>query len=157
MDERRVRPVAVIEDDAVARTALGRLLDVGGFEPALFESAETFIPCFAGSPWLCLIVDVQLAGMSGIDLQQRIRSEGSEVPIVLITANRADVLRERAEQAGCAAFLHKPFSGTTILGLLGSIAGQPRACSLIQSTASQRPVDPGFRPVYPSASGGKQP
>ena len=122
MGERRMRPVAVIEDDAVARTALGRLLHAGGFEPALFERAETFIPCFASSPWLCLIIDVQLAGMSGIDLQRRLRAEGSVVPIVLITANRADVLRERAEQAGCTAYLYKPFSGTTILGLLGSIA-----------------------------------
>jgi len=112
----------VIEDDDVARSALGRLLQVGGFETALFDSAETFIAAAASSRWLCLIVDVQLAGMSGIDLQQRLRSEGSEVPVIVITANRAGILRERAERAGCVAFLCKPFSGTAILALLGALA-----------------------------------
>jgi len=122
--EPRTRLVAVIEDDAVARTALGRLLRIGGFEVALFDSAETFIAAAARSPWLCLIVDVQLTGMSGIDLQHRLRSEGSDVPIIVLTGNRAAVVRERAERAGCLAFLSKPFSGTAILGMLGSIAEQ---------------------------------
>jgi FixJ family two-component response regulator len=127
VEEQRLSPVAVIEDDEVARNALGRLLHIGGFAPALFESAEAFIPSFETSSWLCVIADVQLAGMSGIDLQKRLRSEGSEVPIIIITASRSAVLRERAEQAGCAAFLCKPFSGTTILALLGSIDHQPGA------------------------------
>jgi FixJ family two-component response regulator len=125
--EARSRPVAVIDDDDVARSALGRLLQIGGFETALFDSAETFIAAAASSPWLCLIVDVQLAGMSGIDLQQRLRSQGCQVPIIVITANRASVVRERAERAGCVAFLCKPFSGTAILALLGSIGRQPHA------------------------------
>jgi FixJ family two-component response regulator len=127
VDRRCQRPVAVIEDDDVARGALARLLQAGGFEAASFGSAEAFIPSFATAPWLCLIVDVQLTGMSGIDLQQRLRSQGSEVPIIIITASRADVVRERAERAGCAAFLCKPFSGTAILSLLGSIAHQSGA------------------------------
>lgn len=122
VNEHCVGRVGVIEDDDVARCALGRLLQVGGFEPALFDSAETFIASRPDRAWLCLIVDVQLAGMSGIDLQRRLRSEGSEVPIIVVTANRTDVIRERAEQAGCAALLWKPFSGTIILELLASIA-----------------------------------
>jgi FixJ family two-component response regulator len=125
VDETRLRRVAVIEDDDVARSALARLLHVGGFETALFDSAETFIASSGASPWLCLIVDVQLTGMSGLDLQVRLRAEGSDVPVIVITANPADVVRERAERAGCAAFLCKPFSGTAILHLLASIADQP--------------------------------
>jgi FixJ family two-component response regulator len=113
--------VAVIEDDAVSRSALGRLLQAGGFEPALFSSAETFIASRANRAWLCLIVDVHLTGMSGIDLQQRLRSEGCEVPIIVTTGDRADMIRERAHQAGCVAFLLKPFSGDTILPLLRSL------------------------------------
>jgi FixJ family two-component response regulator len=126
-DERSLGVVAVIEDDAVARSALGRLLQVGGFESALFDSAETFIAARPDRAWLCFIIDVQLTGMSGIDLQRRLRSEGSEVPIIVTTGNRAEVIRERAQQAGCAAFLWKPFSGNTILSLLESIARQSRA------------------------------
>jgi FixJ family two-component response regulator len=113
--------VAVIEDDAIFRAALGRLLRVGGFEPALFDSAETFIASQPTREWLCLIVDVHLTGMSGIDLQRTLRSEGSEVPIIITTGDRADAIRERAEQAGCAAFLLKPFSADTLLPFLRSI------------------------------------
>ena len=116
--------VAVIEDDDGARTALGRLLDAAGVEHALFESAETFLAS-KRDRWLCLIVDVQLPGMSGIALQETLRSGGAEAPVIIITANATEAIRERAEQAGCAAFLAKPFTGDTILALIGSLANQP--------------------------------
>jgi len=125
LDEpRRAGPVAVIEDDEISRHAIGRLLQAGGFEPALFDSAETFLSTPPSRDWLCLIVDVQLPGMSGIDLQRTVRSENSEVPIIITTGNRADAIRERAQQAGCEAFLLKPFSSETILSLLASFAHQ---------------------------------
>src|SRR5262245_37435637 len=124
VDERTPALVAIIEDDAVARQALARVLEVGGFEPALFDSAETFIASPADRAWLCLIVDVHLTGMSGLDLQRRLRSEGSQVPIIVTTGHRAEVIRERAERAGCAAFLWKPFSADIVLELLTSIARQ---------------------------------
>ena len=124
MDERRPAPVVVIEDDQIARAALGRVLQVGGFEPALFDSAEAFISSRPTGALLCLIVDVHLTGMSGIDLQRKLHSEGSDVPIIITTGDRADGIRERAQEAGCAAFLWKPFSAETILALLASIARQ---------------------------------
>ena len=124
LDERRSAPVAVIEDDEISRGALARLLQAGGYESALFDSAETFIESPLSRAWLCLIVDVHLTGMSGIDLQQKLRSEGFDVPIIITTGNREDAIRERAQQAGCAAFLWKPYSAETILPLLASIARQ---------------------------------
>ena len=124
VDERSPVLVAVIEDDQIARAALGRVLQVAGFEPALFDSAEAFISSQPNAALLCLIVDVQLTGMSGIDLQRKLHSEGSDVPIIVTTGNRADVIRERAHEAGCAAFLWKPFSAETLLSLLTSIARQ---------------------------------
>jgi FixJ family two-component response regulator len=69
-----------------------------------------------------VIADVHLTGMSGIDLQERLCREGCEVPIVITTGDRAEVIRERAQRAGCAAFLWKPFSAETVLALLRSIA-----------------------------------
>jgi FixJ family two-component response regulator len=120
------RVVAVIEDDELARAALGRVLQAGGFEPALFHSAEAFISSPPTTRWLCLIVDVHLTGMSGLDLQMRLRSEGSEVPVIVTTGKRADEIREHAEQAGCLAFLWKPFSADTLLTLLASISHHPR-------------------------------
>jgi FixJ family two-component response regulator len=119
--------VAVIEDDDTARIALGRLLDAAGFELALFADAESFLAARQNRAWTCLIVDVQLPGMSGIDLQRTLRSEGSEAPVIIITARETDAIRERAERAGCAAFLSKPFEGDTILALLGSLASRPHA------------------------------
>jgi FixJ family two-component response regulator len=113
--------VAVIEDDAISRSALGRLLLASGFEPALFNCAESFIASQPTREWLCLIVDVHLTGMSGIDLQRRLRSEGCEVPIIITTGDRADTIRECAQQAGCTAFLLKPFSADTLLPFLRSI------------------------------------
>ena len=126
MDEYGRGLVAVIEDDDIARTALGRLLDAAGFEYALFESAEAFLASKRNRGWICLIVDVQLTGMSGIDLQNTLRSEGSRAPVIIITANETNAVRVRAEQAGCAAFLTKPFQGDTILALVGSLASQSR-------------------------------
>jgi FixJ family two-component response regulator len=125
-EETSLAVVAVIEDDDVERRALGRVLSLGGFEPVLFESAEAFL---ASPPRLahCLIIDVHLTGMSGIDLQQRLSSAASTVPIIVTTGNRSDVVRERAERAGCAAFLRKPVNATTILGLLESLPRQPHA------------------------------
>jgi FixJ family two-component response regulator len=76
LDERSPALVAVIDDDQIARAALGRVLQVGGFAPALFDCAEAFISSRPHAALLCLIVDVQLAGMSGLDLQIRLRSEG---------------------------------------------------------------------------------
>jgi len=113
--------VAVIEDDAISRFALGRLLQASGFEPALFNCAETFIASQPNREWLCLIVDVHLTGISGIDLQRRLRSEGWEVPIIITTGDRADTIREGAQQAGCTAFLLKPVSADTLLPFLQSI------------------------------------
>ena len=116
--------VAVVEDDDIARIALGRLLDAAGFDHALFESAETFLASKQDREWICLIVDVQLTGMSGIDLQWTLRSEGSQAPVIMITAKATDAIRERAERGGCAAFLTKPFRGEAILALLASFSPQ---------------------------------
>ena len=118
--------VAVVEDDADARSALGRLLDAAEIEHALFESAEAFLASKPDREWSSLIVDVQLSGISGIDLQRRLRSEGSNAPVIVITAHGSDAIRERAEQAGCAAFLTKPFNGDSILALLALLLGRPR-------------------------------
>jgi FixJ family two-component response regulator len=107
----------------MGRVALGRVLRLGGYEPALFDSAEAFMASPTAAPF-CLIVDVQLGGMSGLDLQMKLHSEGSETPVIMITSNRAHVIRTRAEQAGCTAFLWKPVSSEVILSLLGSIGPQ---------------------------------
>lgn len=122
LDKRPPGLVAVIEDDEMSRYALARVLEASGFECELFDSAERFLSSPPARPLLCLIVDVQLAGMSGIELQWQLGCQGSSVPIILVTGNRAEKIRERALAAGCAAFLWKPFSADAILAALTAIA-----------------------------------
>jgi len=113
--------VAVVEDDGPSRAAIGRLLRAGGFEPALFPSAEAFIDAPPACVPFCVILDVHLGGISGIDLQRRLRTAGSVVPIIVTTAFRDEAIRDRAEQTGCTAFLWKPFSGSALLTVLAGI------------------------------------
>lgn len=127
VDDETPALIAVVEDDAPYRVAIGRLLRAGGFEPALFHSAEAFIDTPPARTPLCLILDVNLGGMSGIDLQRLLRKRGSAVPIIVTTGRREDAIRDRAEAAGCTAFLWKPFPATTLLALIDSIVGQPHA------------------------------
>ena len=112
--------VAVVEDDAAARKALGRMLQAGGFEPVLFESAEAYID--ASPAALCIVLDVQLPGMSGIELQRRLRAAGTAPPIIMTTASREAALRERAEQNGCTRFFLKPVDGPALIAAIASLA-----------------------------------
>ena len=114
--------VAVVEDDPPSRTALGRLLWAAGFEPVLFESAEAYLEAAAAPT--CVIVDVHLPGMSGIELQQRLRAAVPALPIIVTTSFREEVIRERAQQNGCAAFFWKPVDGNTLTATIESLAEQ---------------------------------
>jgi len=122
VDEETPALVAVVEDDAPSRLAIGRVLRAGGFEPALFDSAEEFIKAPPARTPLCLILDVNLGGMSGIDLQRQLRQRGSAVPIIVTTGRREEAIRDRAEATGCIAFLWKPFAAATLLAVIDTIS-----------------------------------
>jgi FixJ family two-component response regulator len=117
--------VVVIEDEKPSRDALGRLLRAGGFEPALFDGAEAFLAARRRDDPLCLIVDVHLGGMSGLDLQQHLRSGGCPVPVIIITGTREPSISKRARQGGCAALLWKPFTAAALLGAIASLSPDP--------------------------------
>src|SRR5262245_34621111 len=110
--------VVLIEDDASQRKALGRLLRAGGFTPAGYASAEEFLASPPSETPICLLLDIHLEGMSGLDLQEQLQAEGSTIPIILITASDDRRIRNRAEHSGCVAFLTKPFEGRLLLETL---------------------------------------
>jgi FixJ family two-component response regulator len=112
--------VAGVEDDAPLRKALGRLLRAGGFEPALFESAEAYIDT-SPDP-LCVVLDVRLPGMSGLELQQRLRAAPTAPPIIVTTASHEAVIRERAQQNGCAGFFWKPVDANILISTISALA-----------------------------------
>jgi FixJ family two-component response regulator len=114
--------VAVVEDDAAARTALGRLLRAAGFEAVLFASAEAYVEASAAPT--CIIIDVHLPGMSGIELQQRLRAAGPAPPMIVTTSSHEALIKERAQQHGCAAFFWKPVDGDILTATIASLANR---------------------------------
>ena len=112
--------VAVVEDDDGLRRALGRLLRAGGFDPALFQSAEDYLA--ASLTPLCIVLDVGLPGISGLELQERLRAAGNAPPIIIITALDDAGIQARAEKNGCAAFFLKPVDGNRLMATIESFA-----------------------------------
>lgn len=107
--------IAVVEDDEMVRTALERLLRTAGCAVAGFASAEAFLSSRPPRGVRCLIADIRMPGMSGLDLQSRLNEEGDPVPIIFITAHGDEETRIRAMKAGAVAFLAKPFERTVLL------------------------------------------
>jgi FixJ family two-component response regulator len=114
--------VAVVEDDRSSRTSLGRVLRAGGFDVALYTSAEEYLSSPPELSPICLLLDIQLGGLSGLDLQRRLRAGGSRVPFIAITAFDDEPTRVEAEALGCVAYLRKPCEGHTIVELIRSLA-----------------------------------
>jgi FixJ family two-component response regulator len=107
---RRQKIVAIVEDDPSMLRAAGDLLDAHGFATVAFSSAEEFLTSCAGRGVDCLLLDIGLSGMSGIELRRRLKVSGSALPIIFMTALDDDAIEQQALKAGCVAFLRKPFS-----------------------------------------------
>jgi FixJ family two-component response regulator len=107
--------VAIVDDDERLCRSLGRLLRAAGFQPIAYASAEAFLADNKHPQFDCLVLDIQLGGMSGIELAQRLVAEGGHAPIVFITAHDDPVARVEAEAAGCVAYFRKTDSGAEVL------------------------------------------
>jgi FixJ family two-component response regulator len=100
--------IAIIDDDALVRESLKDCMESGGYSVEDFGSAEQLLASDAAQNAACLIVDVQLPGITGLELQRRLSETGDHPPIVFVTANGTDANREQAIRQGAAAFLSKP-------------------------------------------------
>lgn len=107
--------ISIIDDDDSVRQALGSLVRSLGFAAALFGSAEQFIEAGGVNASAVVVTDVQMPGMNGVDLQDRLRREGHTVPMIFITAFPEEALRKRAFAAGACCFLGKPFDGDIMI------------------------------------------
>jgi FixJ family two-component response regulator len=107
--------VAVVDDDEAFRAALQRLLKSAGVAVRSFASAEEFLDCDQYHETGCLIADIRMPGMSGLDLQAKLNAERCPIQIIFITAHGDETLRLQAVRGGAVKFLTKPFDGTILL------------------------------------------
>lgn len=115
MDERNGRVVSIVDDDASLRRSVRNLLTSVGFRVETFASAEEFLRSIHRENIGCLVLDMRMAGMSGLDLLKHLAAAGSPIPVVILTAHGDDETRERSRHAGAVAFLNKPFQGDALL------------------------------------------
>jgi FixJ family two-component response regulator len=117
--------VSVVDDDQSVRESLPDLLNELGYAVQAFSSPEEFLASEALDRSKCLVLDIAMPGMTGIDLQRKLKQQGKKIPIVFITASRNEAVRSRVLALGAAECLYKPFSDTALLAALNSALQLP--------------------------------
>jgi FixJ family two-component response regulator len=119
--------IVIVDDDELVRQALESVVKAAGFTTETFGSAEAFLDSIPMNSTTCLILDVRLPGMSGIELQRRLRAKNSGIPIIFVTAHGDASTRDRAMEDGAAGFLNKPVRRQTLLDAIHAALerGQP--------------------------------
>jgi FixJ family two-component response regulator len=107
--------VAVVEDDPAMLSGLKRMLGAFGYVPETYVSAEDFLARSTESGVTCLVVDINLSGMSGIEMCRRLSRRGWRIPVIFITARDDEDTHREAAAVGCAGFLRKPFAGPALV------------------------------------------
>jgi FixJ family two-component response regulator len=111
--------IYIVDDDPAVCRALKRLLRSWGMQVRTFESGQEFLSTLSGSHHAdCSLIDVQMPDMTGLEVQERIKLAGVDLPVIFITAHEEDGVEERAMRAGAAGFLRKPFSDEALVGLI---------------------------------------
>ena len=112
--------VAAVDDDFRIRESIASLLESAGYAPVVFSSAEEFLQSGTLAVATCVISDVRMPGMDGIELQRRIRLERPALPVILISAHHNAEVRQTAIDEGAVDFLYKPFDATDLLKIIQS-------------------------------------
>ena len=102
--------VAIVDDDESIRNATRDLLRAEGFSTATFEDAESFLASASRASASCVVADIRMPGMTGLELYQTLVASGDGIPTVIITAHPEDATRSRAREAGITCYLSKPFA-----------------------------------------------
>ena len=110
--------IAIVDDDESICRSLGRLLRAAGMQPVPYSSAEALLADNKQPRFECLLLDVQLGGMSGIELNQQLVSSGYTAPVIFLTAHDEPDLRERAMRTPCLAYLSKTAPGEVVLATI---------------------------------------
>jgi len=114
--------IAVVDDDASMLKGIERLLGAHGFATKVFASAEAFLDLDGAADVDCLLVDIHLGGMSGIELRHQLKASDCKLPVIFMTAFDDEATRMQAQSAGCVAFLHKPFVANLLIAAIEQAA-----------------------------------
>jgi FixJ family two-component response regulator len=110
--------ISIIDDDALARDGIRELVESLGYQAVTFISAEHFLESGRVAETCCVITDIQMPGLSGLELQDELRARGHRTSIILITAYPSEQQRTRAFGAGAIGFLSKPFEENSLIDCL---------------------------------------
>ena len=110
--------IVIIDDDVLVRQALGDCVESAGYAVEGFGSAEEFLALGATQAAVCLIVDIQLPGITGLELQDKLAGADNRLPIVFVSAQGTKLNREKAMRQGASGFLSKPFRREDLLKIL---------------------------------------
>jgi FixJ family two-component response regulator len=113
--QKRTKLVVVVDDDDSIRSAVQDLLDAVGLAARGFASAEEFLRSGKQQETACLIADIRMPGMSGLELQAQLNAERCRIPIIFITAHGDEKMRMQALRAGAVEFMAKPFNDEALL------------------------------------------
>ena len=116
--------ISIVDDDASVREAMGRLMKAHGYLVQTFESGASLLNSEHRARTDCLIADVQMPGMTGLELHGRLVADGVPIPTILITAHPDENTRVRALNAGVLGYLTKPFSEDELLGFIHVAVGR---------------------------------
>ena len=122
--------ISIVDDDESVREAVGGLLKALGFDTEVYASAEDFLCSGHLEITACVISDVQMRVMSGLELQARVAGDGQDIPFIFITAFPNDQIRSRALKGGAVCFLSKPFTETELVaGISAALGRRPPQCA----------------------------
>jgi FixJ family two-component response regulator len=119
--------ISIIDDDASVRVATDRLVRSLGYVAHTFASADEFLRSSQANDSSCVIADVQMPGVSGVELQRRLLTQGYRLPIIFVTAFPDEGIKARVLEAGAVCFLTKPFDGPTLVKYLDTALKRDRA------------------------------
>ena len=119
--------VAIVDDDKSIRNGTRDLLKAAGFSTAVFEDAESFLATANRATVACLVADIRMPGMSGLELHQVLVASGHGIPTVIITAHPEELTQARAREAGITCYLSKPFAPDDLLRCVGEALAKSQA------------------------------
>jgi FixJ family two-component response regulator len=115
--------IAIVDDDELVSAATGALIETFGFATRTFTSAEAFLDSDCVAKTSCLVSDVHMPGINGLQLQRKLANSGHRIPVIFITAYQHEHLRKRALKAGAICYLNKPFDPTVLFNCIRSAIG----------------------------------